>query len=321
MKSERIRGTTESSLSELSGSSVCSKSNRGVSRKATSFDLTTCGGDGPNSTETSNEIDRHAEKSPAAQTNPRRSIDDNVKSEKQSENASLNEMNGKMYLIDKLLGCEDHSKTKCSIDDQLRSTDVMVENDSGFDRYDVEDSQSFSGDHRDGDTGSFSSSWLLGAGDIISGGRYLFPEKLAGTVAVKFKGRKRHGRKKTLARRQGRSERPKSSRGLENGNPSEGLPLSPQLIGFGEDCGKYFANSSAAPSRRKREQQIKDVYAATAGENTRAPVAIAGRTTDRSHEASSFINRKMRSREITRVNKIIADKILNVRTTIPKTKK
>lgn len=325
------------SSSELSGSSVYSKSNRDVSKKETSFDVLTYGGSDPISAdETSNEIERYAKESHAARTSPQRSIDDNVKTKERLEIETSNEMGSKMYRMNKLLSllsCK-HSKTKNPIDDQLQPTDLMVEKNSGFGRYDAEDSRSFSSDRddnaedsrscsgdRDGDAAtSFSSSWLPGSDSIISGGRYLFPGKPAGTVqamAVK-KILKKRGRKK-ISRR---SAHPKSGRDSVDGTPSEVLLLWSRPNGFGDDSGKYFANSSVAFSQRKRrEQQIKDVYATTPDKNTRAPVAKARRTTDRSHEASSYINRKIRSREITRTNKIIADKILNVRMTIPKTKK
>lgn len=339
MKPQRtIRRAIESS-SELSGSSVCLKSNRDVSKKETSFDILTYGGGDPISVdETSDEIERYAEESHVALTSPQWSIDDNVKTKERLEIDTSNEMSSKMYRMNKLLNllsCK-QSKTKNPIDDQLQSTDLMVEKNSGFDRYDVEDSRSFSSDRDDnaedfrsysGDRNSdaatstsFSSSWLPGSGSIISGGRYLFPGKSAGTVQAMTvkKVLKKRGRKKTIRR----STHPKGGLDSVDETPSKVLLLSSRPNGFGDDSGKYFSNSSAAFSqRKKREQQIKDVYAATPNKSTRAPVAMARRTTDRSHEASSYINRKIRSREITRTNKIIADKILNVRMTIPKTKK
>jgi len=340
MKSQRtVRRAIESS-SELSGSSVCSKSNRDVSKKETSFDVLTYGGCDPISAdETSNKIERYAEESHAARTSSKWSIDNNVKTKELLEIDTSNEMSSKIYQMNKLLSLlnSKYSKTKNLIDDQLQFTDLMVEKNSGFDRYDAEDSRSFSSDRddnaedsrscsgdRDGDavtSNSFSSSWLpRGSDSIISGGRYLFPGKPVGTVQAMTakKVLKKRGRKKTIRR----SSRPKGGRDSVDGTPSEVLLLSSGPNGFGDGSGKYFANSSAAISqRKKREQQIKDVYAATPEKNTRAPVAMARRTTDRSHQASSYINRKVRSREITRTNKIIADKILNVRMTIPKTKK
>lgn len=337
MKSQRTMRRAIESSSELSGSFVCSKSNRDVSKKETSFDvLTYDGGDPISADETSNEKERYAEESLAARTNPQQSIDGNAKTKERLEIDTSNEMENKMYRMNKLLSllsCK-HSETKNPIDDQLQPTDLMVGKNSGFDRYDAEDSRRFSSDRnddaedsrscscdRDGDAAtSFSSSWLPGSDSIISGGRCLFPGKASGTgqaMTVK-KVLKKHGRKKIRRR----SAHPKGGRYSEDGTPSEVLLLSSRPNGFGDDSGKCFANSSAAfIQRKRREQQIKDVYAATPDKNTRAPVAMARRTTDRSHEASSYINRKIRSREITRTNKIIADKILNVRMTIPKTKK
>lgn len=156
--------------------------------------------------------------------------------------------------------------------------------------------QSFCTDgDRDCDDSSLASSWLLETDEIITGRRFT-----AVTTAVK--GRKKRkpapGRKKALAR----------LRGLyspENGNSVEGLS----------------DDRWASPSRQQRAQQIKDAYAAPEENNRTSAAAVAGRTTDRCHEASSLINRRMGNREITRTNKIIVDKILNVRTTIPKTKK
>ncbi|XP_027851313.2 uncharacterized protein LOC114130523 [Aphis gossypii] len=339
MKPQRTVRRAIRSSSELSGSSVCSKSNRDVSKKETSFDVLTYGGGDPISVdETSNEIERYAEESHAARTSPQWSIDNNVKTKERLEIDTSNEMSSKMYQMNKLislLNCK-YSKTKNPIDDQLQPTDLMVEKKSRFDRYDAEDSRSFSSDRennaensrscsgdRDGEAAtstSFSSSWLPSSDSIISDGRYLFPGKPAGTVQAMTikKVPKKRGRKKTIRR----STHPKGGRDSVDGTPSEVLLLSSGPNGFGDDFGKYFTNSSAAfIQRKKREQQIKDVYAATPEKNTRAPVAMARRTTDRSHQASSYINRKIRSREITRTNKIIADKILNVRMTIPKTKK
>ncbi|CAI6356738.1 unnamed protein product [Macrosiphum euphorbiae] len=156
--------------------------------------------------------------------------------------------------------------------------------------------QSFCTDgDRDCDDSSLASSWLLETDEIITGRRFT-----AVTTAVK--GRKKRkpalGRKKALAR----------LRGLyspENGNSVEGLS----------------DDRWASPSRQQRAQQIKDAYAAPEENNRTSAAAVARRTTGRCHEASSLINRRMGNREITRTNKIIVDKILNVRTTIPKTKK
>lgn len=339
MKSQRtVRRAIESS-SELSGSSICSKSNRDVSKNKKRFDVLTYDGGDPISADgTSNEIERYAEESHVARTSQQWSIDDNVKTKERLEIDMTNEMSSKMYRMNKLLSLlsRKRSKTKNLIDDQLQPTDLIVEKHSGFDRYDAEDSRSFSSDrdddaedsrssigNGDGDTSTstlFSSSWLPGSDSIISGGRYLFHGKSVGTgqaMTVK-KVLKKRGRKKTIRR----LTRSKGGRVPVDGTPSEVLLLSSGPNGFGDDSGKYFANSPAAFSqRKKREQQIKDVYAATLDKNTQAPVAMARRMTDRSHQASSYINRKIRSREITRTNKIIADKILNVRMTIPKTKK
>jgi len=156
--------------------------------------------------------------------------------------------------------------------------------------------QSFCTDgDRDCDDSSLASSWLLGTDEIITGRRFT-------TVTTAVKGRKKRkpalGRKKALARLRGLHS-------AENGNPVEGLS----------------DDRWASPSRQQRAQQIKDAYAAPEENNRTSAAAVARRTTDRCHEASSLINRRMGNREITRTNKIIVDKILNVRTTIPKTKK
>jgi len=170
---------------------------------------------------------------------------------------------------------------------------------------DAKDSrQSFCTDgDSDCDDSSLASSWLLGTDEIITGRQSRpSPDKRFAAVTTAVKSRKKRkpalGRKKALARLRGLHS-------AENGNPVEGLS---------ED-------GWASPTRQQREQQIKDAYASPEENNRTSAAAMARRTTDRCHEASSLINRRMGNREITRTNKIIVDKILNVRTTIPKTKK
>eukprot|EP00102_Acyrthosiphon_pisum_P015552 XP_008186173.1 PREDICTED: uncharacterized protein LOC100575206 [Acyrthosiphon pisum] len=164
--------------------------------------------------------------------------------------------------------------------------------------------QSFCTDgDRDCDGCSLTSSWLLGTDEIITGRRSRpSPNKRFAAVTTAAKGRKKRnpalGRKKALARLRGLHS-------AENGNPVEGL----------------LDDGWASPRRQQRAQQIKNAYAAPEENNRTSVAAMARRTTDRCHEASSLINRRMGNREITRTNKIIVDKILNVRTTIPKTKK
>ncbi|XP_022182671.1 uncharacterized protein LOC111042390 [Myzus persicae] len=327
MKSERISSSIESSSFEVNASSDSPKSyNDSGSRKAVTRGVA---GDSI-SAGTSKKVDRYAWQSVGARPNSQLSIDegdgDGVKTDERTE------MEDKMFLINRLLRCK-HPKTKWYGDDddhRPRSTDrPTVENDSGFDRYEAVDSrQSLCDDGEsdtDGDDGSSTSSWLLGTDEVITKQRSRrSPEKLAPAATTAAKGRRQKknpalGCNKTLTRRR----RPPSAekRHREERLLSSLLPQSPQPFEVIVDSGKYFANASAAPSRRQRERQIKDAYAASE-QNTRTPAAArARRTTDRSHEASSCINRKMGNREITRTNKIIADKILNVRTTIPKAKK
>ncbi|XP_060856689.1 uncharacterized protein LOC132934396 [Metopolophium dirhodum] len=311
MKSERISGTIESSSSEVNESSNSPKScNDSGSQKAMSFVASTYGGgDDPISVETSKVVDQCAGESPRARLNSQRFIDD-----------------GDDVIIDEQTEIENKMSERFSDEDRPRSTDrPTVENDSGFDRYDAKDSgQSFCADgDRDCDDSSLTSSWLLGTDEIITGRRIRpSPNKRVAAVTTAVKGRKKRnpalGRKKALARLRG-------SHSAENGNKAEGLsssflPLPPNPIPI-VDSGKYFENASVAPSRQQREKQIKDAYAAPEENNRTSAAAMARRTTDRCHEASSLINRRMGNREITRTNKIIVDKILNVRTTIPKTKK
>jgi len=286
------------------------------------------------SAKTSKEVYRYVWESLIDRPNSQRSIEDGdgdgIKTDERTEKED------KMFLINRLLRCK-HPVTKwCRDEDRPLSTDrPTVENDSGFDRYEAQDSrQSFCDDgdsDSDGDGGSSTSSWLMGADDIIAGRRSRpYQEKLAAVVKTATKGRRKKrnptlGCNKTLTqRRRRRQQHSGENENQEYRLLSSLLPQPPQPFEVIVDSGKYFANASAAPSRRQREQQIKDAYAAPE-ENTRTPAAVpaerARRTTDRSHEASSCINRKMGNREITRTNKIIADKILNVRTTIPKTKK
>jgi len=325
MKSEWISGTIESSSSEVNESPNSVKScNYSGSQKARSFVASTCSGGGdPISVEMSKVKDRYAGESLRALPNSQQLIDD-VKPDDRTQ------IEDEMYLINRLLKYK-HPNTKRSKDeDQPRSNDrLTVENDSCFDRYDTEDSRHsfFVDGDSDGDDGSSTSSWLLGTDEIITGRRSRpSPEKLVAAATTAVKGRKKRSRKKrnpalgcnkSIARLRGRHS-------TVNGNLAKKLPLSllppsPQPFEFVINSSKYFVDSSWVPTRQQRRQQIKDVYAAPE-ENNRT-LAMARRTTDRSHEASSFINRKMGNREITRINKIIADKILNVRTTIPKTKK
>lgn len=284
MKSEERKPDdidTSSSATNRS-SSDCLKSNNRVARK-TSFNGSTCGSD-PISAETSDVVDPPAP----------RSIDDgDVTNDR--ENVVTNEMFGKMYLINRMLW-DEHPKNFG--DDGLS---IVVKNDSGFNRSDV-----------DVGMGSSASSWLQ-------------DKRAAATTTVKGKRKPQptpRDHKKTVSRKTGWMGECGDShlrRRSEYEKPVEG-PSSSLPIGCGGDSGKYFVNfSAAAHTRQQRRQQIKDVYAE---DDTRAPAVGARRSdyTARGHDPSSFINRKMRSIEITRTNKIIASKILNVRTTIPKTK-
>lgn len=281
-----------------------------------SFVASTYGGGGePISVETSKVVDRNAGESLTARLNLQQFIDDGdgVKFNKQTE------IKNNKFMIKRRLRCK-HPNTMWSRDENRpRSTD---EDDSRFDRYDDEDSwQSFCVDGDSNNDNSSLNSWLLGTDEIITGKRSPSPDKRVAAVTTVVKGRKKRnpalGCNKVLARLRGRNS-------AENRNPAKGLSSSsfltspPQPFRSNIDSSKYFAEASAAPSRQHREQQIKDVYTAPE-ENNRT--SMARRTTYRCHEASSFINRKVANREITRTNKIIADKILNIRTTIPKTKK
>jgi len=329
MKSERISGTIEFSSSKVNESFSSSKScsDDSGSQKAMSFVTSTYGGGGePISVETSKVVDRYAGESLRARLNSQQFIDDGdgVKFNKQTE------IENNMFMIKRLLRCKTPNTKWSRDEDRPRSLDrLTVEDNSGFDWYDAKDTwQSFyaDGDSNDDDNDnvSLTNSWLLGTDEIITGRRSRSStDKRVSAVTTSVKGRKKRnpalGCNKVLARLRGRNS-------AEKGNPSKGLsssflPSPPQTFKSIVDSSKYFAKASAAPSRQQREQQIKDAYAAPE-ENIRTSAAsMARRTTGRCHEASSFINRKVGNREISRTNKIIADKILNVRTTIPKTKK
>lgn len=160
-----------------------------------------------------------------------------------------------------------------------------------------------------GDGDSYDS-LLLGTDEIISGGRVRpSQDKQAAVPTITAKTRKK---RKPARRQQHSSENRKQTEGLSSSS------LKP-FYNFLIIPGKYFGEAPEVPKWRRRERQIKNVYAAPR-ENTRTPTTVI-RATDRKHEASSGINRRTDNIEITRVNKIITDKLLNVRTTIPKTKK
>lgn len=70
-----------------------------------------------------------------------------------------------------------------------------------------------------------------------------------------------------------------------------------------------------AMDKRQREKQIRDVYTKdNKFKSAKTPV----RAVQNVHKSSSLINRNMKCKEILRVNRIIVNKILNVRSTIPK---
>lgn len=68
-------------------------------------------------------------------------------------------------------------------------------------------------------------------------------------------------------------------------------------------------------NKKRREQQIKNVYVKGV-----VKPALKQESADKCNISSSSIRRKIQSKEIARENKIIAQKILNARSTIPKAK-
>lgn len=315
MKSSRISESSSSKDIESSDSSSESSNDSG-SRKL----MMRGGGDDDDDNtydysdvETLKKVDRCAGESLISQSrsNSQRSID-YVNIDETSE------LDGKMYLIKKMQLGYENPKTKCTGNDEDRQRSTgrppTVENDSYFDRYNAEDSLQL----RYGGDGDRDGSLLLHTDEMIAGGRSRqSQDKLqaaAPTTVAKNRKKEKEKKKKikpapgcnkTLAQWQQHSS--------ENGKPS-----SEPFDGINKPH-KYFGDVPKASIRRRRKRQIKNAYKAP-GENTRTPMAVM-RATDRKHEASSCINRRTANKEITRVNKIITFKILNVRTTIPKTKK
>lgn len=223
-----------------------------------------------------------------------------------SENVKQNEMKGKMYLINKLLKNErskiktlnmhgDWSDANESFEKKSTwsyktysksSLSIRKNNTNGLnDFYDYQ--------INDSDTSSF----LIQGSDLSKNRK----QKLI-NIYENLKSQNQRTKKKTVDK---------------NSSGDKVLPRSPVDLTNDESDKSYkYSKFMVVLNKQQREQQIKDVYAKDTFQDTEK---TSGRL--RTHKPSSFVNRQNKNKEITRTNSIIVNKILNVRTTIPRPRK
>lgn len=205
--------------------------------------------------------------------------------------------NGKLYLFEKLFNCEKERKKQFSVHES-RSTTA-----NNFYYDDVEDeSNSLVSTVDDCVSGSkvlcentdvpcnddTDKSWLLRTTKIGNGNRRVKKKKILST-----KSPNKNVKKKT------------SVKNYDNRQPQ--WDCDPSSV-------KQFAKVMPIANTK---QVIKDVYKT----NKNVPEVKERNNVRRDHIASSLINRNKKSKEIDRINKIISNNLINVRSTIPKMKR
>lgn len=249
-------------------------------------------------------------------------VDDSDK----SENITENETNGKMYLFEKMMECNSSQKLsdKHSEEDddiiekysKIRSIIHGIDNKDYlgpaealmYDDYELCEEKCFDGYCENSIQGIFTDSSVLLDNNHVprmdsvdkrkSKHKFYEDRHFNSSIPDRF----------SCSNKTSKLQNPQSLSSIITPRGPVNKPL---------NSSKYTVLKEAM-DKRQREKQIKEVYMK---ENKCKPTKTAVRAIHNVHKPSSLINRNMKCKEILRVNRIIVNKILNVRTTIPKATK